>query len=554
MDEGKAPGDFLRQSIQRGVTFEGLLQSTLGVDTTVSRAMQMRRARIDAAESFQINLAIAFVAIGCLASAAVLVLTLRGRHLRNVLRRRAEEETLLRQLAGELSGAVTIRDVAELAVTAAERSSRIAGAFLAKAVDGHLILLSGRGSYASFGGTRTPIPGWLNGGRHAEYPRVYTTEVRAPQARVNHGRPRRSLLIVPLRHEGELIGTFGISSAGGRRRFNASALRFGQALGNLTAVALHRAEALERERVARAEAEQAVRTRDAVVSIVSHDLRNPLTAIIGNADYLLEVMRAAPGLERERTQLMTMKHAADAMNRLIRDLLDVTRLESGPLPIYRKPLDIMEIVDDVLSMFQPVARTRRLTLERENVASVAVVSGDRDRLAQALWNLVGNAVKFTPDNGRVSVRVEPHSAGIRICVSDTGPGIKPEDIPHLFDRFWQASRRDGRGLGLGLFIVKAIVEAHEGTVHVETPPGGGSMFCFIIPRAADDLSASERGDGQAQAARQLVAVAADGRSAPKVTSDGRGAQKAASDGRGAPKVPSPPLVPEVKVQEKHQER
>ena len=109
--------------------------------------------------------------------------------------------------------------------------------------------------------------------------------------------------------------------------------------------------------------------------------------------------------------------------------------------------------------------------------------GDRDRLAQALSNLVANAVKFTPDGGQVKITLEVHTDGIHACVRDTGPGIPSEQIPHLFDRFWQASRHDTRGLGLGLAIVKAIVEAHGGSVEVESVLNQGSAFRIRLPRA-----------------------------------------------------------------------
>jgi signal transduction histidine kinase len=112
-----------------------------------------------------------------------------------------------------------------------------------------------------------------------------------------------------------------------------------------------------------------------------------------------------------------------------------------------------------------------------------MVVGDRDRLAQALSNLVANAVKFTPDGGQIKISVEVRADGVYASVRDTGPGIPPEQIPHLFDRFWQASRSDTRGLGLGLAIVKAIVEAHGGAVHVESVMNEGSCFCLRLPRA-----------------------------------------------------------------------
>ena len=485
LTETKTPDDVLRQAVQHGMSYEALLLATVRVDSAIARAMQSRRAQIESDESRELELAIAFVLVGCLASAAVLVLTLRDRHLRIVLRRRAEEEASLRRLASSLSGAFTVSEVAELTVSAALNSSRIGGAYLARALDGDLVTIAGRGTCAPVAGTRARMPAWLNDGTNADHPRIYTTEVRPSREARNAGVDARrsgSLLVVPLRHDGSVIGTLGVASAGGRRQFRESSLRFGRALGDLAAVALHRAEALDSERRARAEAESAVRTRDAVVSIVSHDLRNPLMAILGSADLLLE-LTDEHGHETERTQLATLKHAADSMNRLIRDLLDVTRLESGPLPVQQSTLDLLDVVDDVVDMFQIVVRARRMTLTREGPQQRPIVVGDRDRLAQALSNLVANAVKFTPDGGQIKISIDVRADAVYASVRDTGPGIPPEQIPHLFDRFWQASRSDTRGLGLGLSIVKAIVEAHGGSVQVESVLNQGSSFCLRLPRA-----------------------------------------------------------------------
>lgn len=485
LTETKTPDDVLRQAVHHGVSYEALLLATVRVDSAIARAMQSRRALIESDESRALEFAIAFVLVGCLASAAVLVLTLRDRHLRLVLRRRAEEEASLRRLASSLSGAFTVSEVAELTVTAALNSSRIGGAYLARSIEGDLVTIAGRGTCAPVAGTRARMPAWLNDGTNADHPRIYTTEVRPPREARSLGVDARrsgSLLVVPLRHDGNVIGTLGVASAGGRRQFRESSLRFGRALGDLAAVALHRAEALDSERRARAEAESAVRTRDAVVSIVSHDLRNPLMAILGSADLLLE-LTDEHGHETERTQLATLKHAADSMNRLIRDLLDVTRLESGPLPVQQSTLNLLDVVDDVVDMFQIVVRARHMTLTREGPKQLPMIVGDRDRLAQAFSNLVANAVKFTPDGGQITIRIEARADGVYACVRDTGPGIPSEQIPHLFDRFWQASRSDTRGLGLGLSIVKAIVEAHGGSVHVESVLKEGSSFWLRLPRA-----------------------------------------------------------------------
>jgi signal transduction histidine kinase len=141
-------------------------------------------------------------------------------------------------------------------------------------------------------------------------------------------------------------------------------------------------------------------------------------------------------------------------------------------------------------MFRAVVRARGLAVTCHAPKEVPPMLGDHDRLAQALSNLVGNAVKFTPDGGEVRVVVEAQPAVLRVCVYDTGPGIPSDQLPRLFDRFWQASRADARGLGLGLFIVKAIVEAHGGTVTVESAENKGSVFCLTLPRS--DIEANTR--------------------------------------------------------------
>jgi len=483
LDERAGSADLLREGLRNGISYESLLGTTTRVDSVVARSMQENRLQIDDAEELQLKLAIAFVLMGIAASVAVLVLTLRDRHLRHTLKRRAEEEASLRRLASSLSGAITVEEVCELTVSAALHSSRVGGAYVARAVDHHLVTICGRGAGAPGDGSRTPMPTWLTEAADGEAPRIFTTEIRIPPGTqyVSDGRSSGSLLVVPLRHNDQIIGTLGMASAGGRRQFGEPALRFGRALGDLAAVALHRAEALERERKARAEAESAVRTRDAVVSIVSHDLRNPLMAILGSADLVLESLRDSH--DGAHTQLGVLKHAAETMNTLIGDLLDVTRLEEGPLPIKHSRVDLVAVAEEVVGMFQVVARSRRLVLQREVPLEPAMVIGDRDRLAQALSNLIANAVKFSADGGNVRVTIIVDLRSVRTCVYDSGPGIPADQIPHLFDRFWQASRHDVRGLGLGLAIVKGIVEAHGGTVSVESTVNRGSMFCMSIPRA-----------------------------------------------------------------------
>jgi signal transduction histidine kinase len=176
------------------------------------------------------------------------------------------------------------------------------------------------------------------------------------------------------------------------------------------------------------------------------------------------------------------------MSRLVRDLLDVTRLESGPLPVARRRLNLIEVVNEVVAMFQSVVRARGLRVTCTAPKELPPILGDHDRLAQAFSNLIGNAVKFTPDGGAVRVIVEAEATSVRVCVQDTGQGIPEDQVSRLFDRFWQASREDSRGLGLGLTIVKAIVEAHGGNVSVESVVNKGSTFAVTLPLADAEVN------------------------------------------------------------------
>jgi len=483
----RSPELLLEQMIHRGVTYEDLLRPTLHVDSVVSTAMQMRRERIEAFDALALRLTIVFAIVGCVAALAVLVLTLRGRHLSRMLRRRAEEETTLRALARALSGAVAVPDVASLTVNAAIQLSRVGGAYLAATHDGRFAVLAAGGSCLSKSGKSLVVPRWLNDPRRRQ-PRMLTCET-PPHHDEQRGRRHRAIsseLIVPMHHDGSIIGLLALRSAGGRRALSHSTARYGRALGDLAAVAMHRAQALEREREARLQAEGAVQTRDRVVSIVSHDLRNPLTAILGGAELLLDVIPSDADREPERDQLQRMRQAAITMNRLIADLLDITRLESGPLPMHSAETNLVDVIDNALDLFQSAAHQREITLERPAAGGLPTVLGDPERLAQMLSNLLGNALKFTPRGGRVgiSVAVGKDNRDIELVVRDTGPGIPPERLEHLFDRFWQVTNDHRGGLGLGLSIVRAIADAHGAEIHVESTPKRGTTVRIALPTKA----------------------------------------------------------------------
>jgi signal transduction histidine kinase len=248
-----------------------------------------------------------------------------------------------------------------------------------------------------------------------------------------------------------------------------------------------RNDLLAAEALARADAEAANRAKDDFIAMVSHELRTPLTAMLGWTRMLrsgqLDGRAAAHGLEviernlRQQTQILT-------------DLLDVSRIVSGKLTLDLQVVELAPIVEMALDVVRPAAEAKRQVIT-ENLASFpAVVSGDATRLQQVFWNLVSNAVKFTPPAGRIDVRLETADGRARVVVSDTGRGIAPAFLPYLFQRFQQAetgSTREHGGLGLGLAIVRHLVELHGGRVHAASPGEGlGATFVVDLPLATTE--------------------------------------------------------------------
>ena len=240
-----------------------------------------------------------------------------------------------------------------------------------------------------------------------------------------------------------------------------------------------RAGLLLREREARERAEAAIRTREEVLAIVSHDLRNPLNTISMGAAALADFASD----EASRAKYIQMvQRAIQRMNRLIEDLMDVVRLEGGQkLALDPRPLDLAPLLTEMCESFRAQAAPRNQTLVCETAPGLPPVLADRDRLAQVLTNLVGNALKFTPEGGRISLRAEEAEDSVRITVEDTGPGIAPDDLPRIFDPYWQAGRTARLGAGLGLTIAKGIVEGHGGSITVMSKPGEGTTFTFTLP-------------------------------------------------------------------------
>ena len=234
---------------------------------------------------------------------------------------------------------------------------------------------------------------------------------------------------------------------------------------------------LHLERDARIEAERATRSRDDVLAVVAHDLRNPVHTISMAAALVTDL----PLNEADRTkQLAIIQRSAKGMDRLINDLLDVSKIEAGTLSVAPRPISASGVVQETQDAFAALAKERRITFTCE-AEPMPDIAADHDRLLQVLSNLVGNAFKFTPPGGRVSLFAAAVENHVRFSVEDTGPGIAAADLPRIFDRFWQKQRATRSGAGLGLAIAKAIVTAHRGEIWAESSEGVGSTFHFTVP-------------------------------------------------------------------------
>jgi len=282
----------------------------------------------------------------------------------------------------------------------------------------------------------------------------------------------RSLICVPLVDTGKPLGALTLVTSGSGRRYDAADLSLAADVARRAAIVVEHARLFH-------QAEQATRARDDILAVVAHDLRNPLNTVSMAIGLMLETTPVERVQERRQQEIV--RRAADRMNRMIQDLLDVKRMESGHLTIEVKAESPDILVNDAIEMLRPLASGRSIEMEASVADDLPAVLADAARIQQVLSNLVGNAVKFTPRQGRITVAADRHEAEVRFAVIDTGPGIPPEQVPHIFGRFWQARSSDQRGIGLGLAIAKGIVEAHNGRIWVESQVGLGSTFYFTLP-------------------------------------------------------------------------
>ena len=242
------------------------------------------------------------------------------------------------------------------------------------------------------------------------------------------------------------------------------------------------------------DAEQANLLKDEFLATVSHELRTPLNAILGWAR-MLASMPLPP--DRVKHGIATIERNAGALAHIIDDLLDVSRIVAGTLHLAPHPVDLAAVAQAALDTVRPLAAAGNVRLAfSPDLLAVEKISGDAGRLQQVIWNLLANAIKFTPDGGCVDLLIAPSNGHMEVRVVDTGQGISPEFLPHVFERFRQAdgaTTRRHTGLGLGLAIVRQIVELHGGTVHAASPGEGlGATFTVRLPIPIDEVSVVSR--------------------------------------------------------------
>jgi PAS domain S-box-containing protein len=283
-----------------------------------------------------------------------------------------------------------------------------------------------------------------------------------------------SLLLVPLIARERILGVLTCVITGSGRYHSLADLSLAQQVASRAAMAVDNARLYFSAR-------RAIRAREDVAAIVSHDLRNPLQAIRLYCEHMLSAPDLKPAQMQQHVEAVL--RGVRSMDRLISDLLDMSRIEAGQLRIEESDNEAAALVFEAVNLVRPLAEHKGIALDVFIDPRSEEIYCDRERMLQVLSNLLGNAIKFTDSGGSISVAVATDEAWTTLAVRDTGEGIPPEHLPHLFDRYWRASQTSNKGVGLGLFIAKAIVDAHEGEISVESQLGIGTAVTVRLPRA-----------------------------------------------------------------------
>jgi signal transduction histidine kinase len=282
-----------------------------------------------------------------------------------------------------------------------------------------------------------------------------------------------STIVAPLIVRDQTFGLITFAMAGSRRRYVANDVNVAVEVARRTAMAIDNAKLHEGT-------ERAVQQRQDILAIVSHDLRNPLGSILG----VTQILLSAPSTDEtaeDRKKIALIQRSANRMNRMIADLLDLSSIDAGHLSMDVKAAALTPLVAEVVDNLRRSAQDKEILLHAHLPSEEIVFFCDRLRVMQVLLNLVGNAIKFTASGGSVEVSAELHATNLLVRVTDDGPGIPKERLAHVFERYWQARETAAAGMGLGLYISKGIVDAHGGSIGVESIVGEGSTFFFTLP-------------------------------------------------------------------------
>ncbi|AUX32325.1 MULTISPECIES: ATP-binding protein [Sorangium] len=348
-------------------------------------------------------------------------------------------------------------------------------------------------------GDYTPRPGWetpqarvLRTGAPLLIPEISEPAVEATAHDPSHrgslrARGSGAVMVVPLMARGRILGALTFVAAESSRRYSAADLAVAEEVAHRAAMAVENARLYR-------QAQHGIRTRDDFLAIVSHDLRNPLSSILTAAALLMKTLptSAQGAQDRKRAEIILL--AAQRMLRLIGDLLDVAAIEAGRLSMEKRRHAAGALVRDAIEMEQALATQKHLVLKSEVCGGGGFeVLCDRERVLQVFANLIGNAIKFTGEGGVITVRAEPRGEEALFAVADTGAGIRPDELPHIFNRFWQVAETARLGTGLGLTIAKGFVEALGGRIWAESQHGAGATFFFTLPLVQPEGAAAGGG-------------------------------------------------------------
>ena len=285
-----------------------------------------------------------------------------------------------------------------------------------------------------------------------------------------------SLVLLPLIGRGRLLGVLTMGATRPDRRFSKAELPFLEDVAQRTALGADNARLYQQAR-------HASRARDDTLGAISHDLRNGLNTVLTAVGLLLRSLPPDTEGRRDRRHVEAIRRSAERMNRVIGDLLDVASIDSGRLFVEPRREPVRSIIAEAIATCNEQAVEKQLSLDQHLPVEQVDAVCDRERVLQVLGNLIGNAIKFTPEGGKVQVSAEALDDEVLFVVRDTGVGVSAKQLPHVFDRFWQATPKARLGSGLGLTIAKGVVEALGGRIWVESRANEGTTFFFTLPLA-----------------------------------------------------------------------